>query len=286
MKPFLKWAGGKSQLLDQYVHIYPNYFEKYYEIFLGGGAVFFDLYDLYGDNIKYTLSDSNSELINCWHVVKYYCKDLIDVLSSMESSHSEEYFYKIRSNQYSESKVANHRIFYAARMIYLNKTCFNGLYRVNKRNEFNVPIGSNKSSDKIPKIFDRDNLLSCSKILQKVNIETAKFNNSDRLRRIIEESEGYYTFVYMDPPYHPLNGKSNFTSYTTDNFEEKDQKELSRFYSRLNEASFFVMESNSDCEFIRNLYRNYNIHTVQAKRSINSKGSERGTVSELVITNY
>jgi DNA adenine methylase len=268
-EPFLKWAGGKNQLIYQYSKsaFFPPKFNKYLEPFLGGGAVFFHLRPK-----KAVLSDLNKDLINCYQVIKKQVAKLIEVLKEYQSQHKKDFYYKIRDDY--NSQILNN-IERVAAFIYLNKTGFNGLYRVNARGEFNVPIGSYKT----PSIFDEDNLWSVSKLLKNTELHAFSFEN------ILDYAKSN-DFIYFDPPYYPLNKTSNFTSYTKDAFLEDEQEKLADAFRQLDKKGCIIMLSNSDTKFIKKLYKGYRIEPVRANRFINCVGDKRGPINELVILNY
>lgn len=269
--PFLKWAGGKGQLLKQYEEFFPSDFNNFFEPFIGGGAVFFYLFNAgrLQDRKKIFLIDSNEELINCYSVIKEDVEKLIKILNSPKFINREETFYKIRAE---EPKEKFER---AARTIYFNKTCFNGLYRVNSKGKFNVPFGGYKN----PLICNSRNLVAVSLALQNVEILCGDF---DKCLEFAKRED----FIYFDPPYQPLNKTSSFTSYTKEPFGEKEQVKLSKIFRELDKIGCKVMLSNSDTSFIRKLYKNFRIEVVLAKRAINCKASGRGAIKELVILNY
>jgi DNA adenine methylase len=270
-EPFLKWAGGKGQLLKQYETFFPKEFNNFLEPFVGGGAVFFYLFNngrLQGKK-KIYLIDSNEELINCYLVIKEDVEKLIKILSSPKFINTEGTFYKIRAE---EPKNKFER---AARTIYLNKTCFNGLYRVNSKGKFNVPFGGYKN----PLICNSRNLIAVSSALQNVEILCGDF---DRCLKIAKKED----FIYFDPPYQPLNKTSSFTSYTKEPFGEREQAKLSKVFRELDKIGCKIMLSNSDTSFIRRLYKNFRVEVVLAKRAINCKPSGRGAIKEIVILNY
>lgn len=267
---FVKWAGGKTQLLEQFSKYLPKKFNGYLEPFVGSGALFFYIKKNFSPE-KVILSDLNKELITCFEVVRDNPEELIKLLIKHKKNHSKEYYYKIRDSDVSKlSKVE-----IAARLIYLNKTCFNGLYRVNSEGKFNVPIGSYKK----PKIFNEIILRKASDLLQNVELKVMPFEQ-------IFDFAKKEDFVYLDPPYYPLTKTSNFTSYTKDIFLEKEQEKLSEVFKELDKKGCFVMLSNSDHPFIKNLYKNYRIIDVKARRAISCIGSKRGKINELVIRNY
>jgi len=269
---FVKWAGGKNQLLEQFRNLYPKKIQGYFEPFLGGGAVFFYIKKKHNPkNIH--LSDINPELINCYEVVKNSSDALIELLKIHKSKHSKEYYYAIRRQDPDHLS----RVEAAARFLYLNKTCFNGLYRVNSKGKFNVPIGS--YIDKAPGIFDEKTIKEASALLQAAKLTTEPFEN-------ILSKAGKGDFIYLDPPYLPLSKSSYFTSYTKDDFSEKDQKKLAEVFRMLDKKGCLVMLSNSDHPLIRSLYSGYRMETVKASRAINCIGSGRGKITELVILNY
>ena len=274
-KPFVKWVGGKRQLLKQFklMSLYPPEDfnpskSKYFEPFVGGGAVFFDLLPQ-----KAVLSDMNEELVVTYNVIKNNVKDLIKSLK--KHKHNKDYFLELRTKD--PKKLFDVEI--ASRFIYLNKTCFNGMYRVNKSGGFNVPFGSQKN----PLICDQENLLKVSKSLKKIKIV-----NRDYKEVLKEAKKG--DFIYFDPPYYPLNRTSSFTGYTADGFFEKEQEELRDTYFELHKRGCFVMLSNSNTDFIKRLYsgldKKIKIHKVKANRMINSKGTGRGKIKEILVINY
>ena len=269
---FLKWAGGKLQLIEQFENLFPPDFRNYYEPFIGSGAVFFYLKSKSRPN-KVILSDTNEELINCFTVVRDKPSELIEVLLNHRKRHSKQYYYEVRDlESYRLDSVSR-----AARMIYLNKTCFNGLYRVNSKGEFNVPFGDYKN----PSIFGRNTLYKASQLLQDADLRVMTFDK-------VLDFAGKDDFVYFDPPYIPLSKTSSFTRYSKSEFSIKDQNQLSEVFRALDSMGCFVMLSNSDHSLTRELYRDYdkNIVVVRAKRKINSVGSKRGAINEIVVTNY
>jgi len=263
IKPFLKWAGGKRFLIPQLLPLFPANYQRYMEPFVGGGAVYFALHPL----VPSFINDLNSELVATYQVVCHNPHGLATVLDSMEQQYSKEYYYEVRK-QCSYSLLQR-----AARMIFLNKTCFNGLYRVNARNEFNVPFGKRVNC---PKLYD-DNLFKASKQLTNTHITHGDFES------LIDKSRSG-DFIYVDPPYDPVNKTSNFTSYQKEKFTPDDHLRLQRACQRawINRGVSIVI-SNSDTEFIRRLYSEAEIHTIKARRSINCNGAERGEITELAI---
>lgn len=266
----VKWAGGKKQLLVQFEKFFPNKIERYFEPFVGGGTVAFFLLKNYPEIKKIYLSDINEELIMTYNSVKNNIDELISLLKEYKLKHNKEFYYQIRSE---DVKKLN-SIQIAARFIYLNRTCFNGLYRVNSKGGFNVPIGSYKN----PTICNEEDLREISKLLQKDDIKVSRFEQAVKAAKKGD-------FVYFDPPYYPLK-KESFTTYTKDNFLEKEQEELAEIFKKLDKKGCKVMLSNSDTEFIKKLYKGYNINFVKATRMINCDATKRGKINEVVITNY
>lgn len=273
-KPFVKWVGGKRQLLAQFrrLNLYPpELFNiktgRYFEPFVGGGAVFFDLLPEKG-----FLSDLNKELVTTYNVIKEDVHSLI--MSLKKHKIDKEYFLKVRSqdpNRLSDLAVAS-------RFIFLNRTCFNGMYRVNSRGGFNVPYGKYNN----PLVCDESNLIKVSKALQRVEIKHQDY------KEILKKTKKG-DFVYFDPPYYPVSKTSSFTSYTTEAFLDKEQIELRDTVLELHKRGCYVMLSNSDTSFINKIYSGYKgirINKVEAGRAINSKGSGRGKITEVLITNY
>ena len=292
-KPFIKWVGGKGQLLSEINKLYPvelgKNINKYAEIFVGGGAVLFDILSKYKLDEVY-ISDKNLELINTYKSIRDNVDILIKSLKEMEEQYipldnenRKDYYYKKRE-EYNSLKINSevNNIEKAVLFIFLNKTCFNGLYRVNKKGEFNVPMGAYKK----PKICDEENLKNVSLALKKVKIIYADYRESESF---IDEK----TLVYIDPPYRPLNITSSFTSYTENDFNDKEQIELAEYINVLNKKGAKIVISNSDPKnndiddnFFDKLYKNYNINRVKATRMLNSNASLRGAINELLITNY
>jgi DNA adenine methylase len=266
-RPFLKWAGGKSKLIKQYLDHLPseNTYKNYYEPFLGGGAVFFHI-----QPSKAILTDINAELITTYRCVRDNIQELISLLKEHESKHSRDYYYSVRAN------LVKTDLEKAARLIYLNKTCFNGLYRVNSQGKFNVPLGKYKN----PNICPEDLLIAASEALERAEIKQTNFIE------ILNHANTSDDFVYFDPPYYPISETSYFTSYTNYSFKENQQIQLRDIFVKLSERGVKVMLSNSDCEFIRNLYTDFNIHTISATRAINSNAKKRGKINEILVTSY
>lgn len=273
-KPFVKWVGGKRQLLKQFrnLGLYPpELFDPaantYYEPFVGGGAVFFDLLPKRAE-----LSDLNKELVTAYNVIKNNIDELI--FSLRQHIYDKEYYLKIRAkniNELSDVEVAS-------RFIFLNRTGFNGLYRVNKKGQFNVPFGRYNN----PVICDEENLRHVSKELQNVTIKHQDYKS-------VLKNAQKGDFIYFDPPYYPLNRTSSFTAYTSESFLEKEQTELRDTFVELHKLGCYVMLSNSDTPFINDLYTGINgvvVHKITAGRAINSKSSGRGKITEVLVTNY
>ncbi len=274
-KPFVKWVGGKRQLLKQFkmMSLYPpKDFNpskaKYFEPFVGGGAVFFDLLPQ-----KAVLSDLNSELVITYNVIKNDVKKLIKSLKKHKNN--KDYFLKIREKE--PQKLSD--VERASRFIYLNRTCFNGMYRVNSSGRFNVPFGSQSN----PLICDEQNLFKVSDSLKNVKIVEQDY------KQVLKEAKKG-DFIYFDPPYYPINRTSSFTSYTANGFLEKEQEELRDTYFELHKKGCFVMLSNSNTEFIKKLYlgldKKVKVHKVEATRMINSDATKRGKIKEVLVINY
>lgn len=266
--PIIKWVGGKRQLINQLIENIPKCFNSYFEPFFGGGALFFELQPK-----NAYISDINPELINLYCVIRDNPNQLIVELSKHQVS--EEYFLMLRNLDRSEEYSRLNDIQKASRFIYLNKTCFNGLYRVNSKGQFNVPFGKYKN----PKIFDEDNLLKCSNLLKEIKIKNESF---EKILGSVKKGD----FVYFDPPYAPLNKTSNFTSYTKEGFGMEMQVKLKELCDELNEKKVFFMLSNSDTKIINDLYKEYNIKKILASRMVNSKAHLRGKISEVLVKNY
>lgn len=299
-KPFLKWAGGKAQLISQFSEFYPpelkrGQITKYVEPFIGGGAVFLNVVQNY-DIQAACLNDINEELIIAYRVLQRDPERLCEYLYRFQKRYDrladaerERYFYEVRESYNAQRGRINYErysdnwILRAAQLIFLNRTCYNGLFRLNRSGEFNVPFGKYKN----PRILDEDNVTHLSRILQIAEIRVADFESCEN----VIDAE---TFVYFDPPYRPISRTSNFTAYSRHEFGDAEQTRLSRFYARLDRTcGAKLMLSNSDPknenpadDFFSQLYRDFNIHKVCAARMINSKASKRGAIYELLITNY
>ena len=297
-RPFLKWAGGKTQLLGDLEKYLPSEIkvsgkiEKYFEPFVGGGALFFYLSSYYQIKEAY-LSDINKELILTYNVIKDNPIELIEILNDLSESYiktedKKELFYSIREDfnktlinfdyeNYSEKHIKR-----ASQMIFLNKTCFNGLFRVNKDGEFNVPFAHPEN----PLIYDKKNILNVSKALENVQIVTASYLDSEEF---IDDK----SLVYLDPPYRPLDKKSSFEGYSKLDFDDDSQIELADYYKRISEKGAKALLSNSDPKntdpndnFFDDLYSDYKIIRVEANRFINSKGDKRGPINEILVYNF
>ena len=267
---FVKWAGGKKQLLEQFKLFFPNEIERYHEPFIGGGAVAFYVIKHYKPK-EIFLSDINEELINAYLMIRNNVEELIKLLKEHKKNHNEEYYYKIRALKPENlSKVER-----AGRLIYLNKTCFNGLYRVNSKGKFNVPIGSYEN----PLICPEKELREISVLLKDAKIECMSFEG-------VLKNAKMEDFIYFDPPYYPLKEGKSFTSYTKEAFLEKEQRRLAEVFDELNKRDCKVMLSNSDTPLIESLYKKYKPLVVKAKRMINCNAKGRGEINELIITNY
>ena len=273
--PFVKWAGGKSQLLPQIMHYFPQKFTRYFEPFLGGGAVFFHIAPYSRNAI---LSDINADLINVYKIIKNNVEELIMALNYHQAEYNKSpkrYYYELRNSK----KVFNN-IEKAARFITLNKTCYNGLYRVNKNGLFNVPIGRYKN----PLICDINNLRKASIVLKhsRSSLRVGDY------KKILEEKADMDDFIYLDPPFHPVSNTANFTSYTNNGFTLEDQKDLAVIFKELTRRGCKLLLSNSNTEEIRRLYSDYSHFTeiTNTNRSINAIGSRRTGHEELLIRNY
>ena len=293
VKPFVKWAGGKNSLIPQLTKYYPfelknGTIERYIEPFVGGGAVLIDILQKYEVKEAYAF-DINKDLINCYNVIKTNVENLIQELDKKEKKFlildndaRQQYFYDIRAEYNSYTLNEDIDVKRASEFIFLNRTCFNGLYRVNKDGKFNVPCGKYKN----PTICDSKNLRNLSKLIKNVIFEYGDYKKS-------EQYVNDNTFVYFDPPYRPLSVTSGFTSYTKEDFNDDNQKELANYFYKLDLKNAKLMLSNSnpknvnkDDNFFENIYKGFVINEVSAKRMINANAKGRGEISELLITNY
>ncbi|MCA9979344.1 MAG: DNA adenine methylase [Anaerolineales bacterium] len=298
-KPLLKWAGGKTQLLSQIEQKLPSDLEtgqltRYAEPFVGGGAVLFHLVRHYNIS-EIFISDQNPNLILAYRVVQQDAEQLIAELTKIQTEYyqldeiqQKKFFYQVRRtfNQHQSHSISTQlgydEIVQTARLFFLNRTCFNGLYRVNRAGKFNVPFGGYKN----PKICDPENILAVSLVLQMAQIVHGDFVQSLSFA-------DKYTFAYCDPPYRPLTKTASFNNYAKQGFDDRDQTRLASFACQLNQRGAKFMISNSDPHnedpednFFVDLYQDFQIHKVSAKRMINSKSAGRGEISELLITNY
>jgi DNA adenine methylase len=275
--PIVKWAGGKSQLLAQFQPFFPAGFDRYLEPFVGGGAVFFHLYSQGRlDGKESILIDRLEELINVYRVTRDQVQDLIGALRLHEPYKNDaDYYYEVRGWDRRSDYCQRGHVERAARFIFLNRTCYNGLYRVNRRGQFNVPFGRYRN----PTICDADNLQVVSHSLQRVVLEVGDFD------RCLEWA-GSGDFVYLDPPYHPLSKTASFTSYTSAAFGMKDQQRLAAMFEELNQRGCQIMLSNSYTRSIQRLYEGHKQVQVQANRAISSKPDQRGAIPELLVMNH
>lgn len=299
-KPFLKWAGGKSQLLTTIEDIFPpkikkyRKIDKYFEVFVGGGALYFHLMNNF-DVAESYIYDINPELILTYKVIKKDSKALIELLFKLQDEYipleqedRKNYYLDIRSkfnedlNNFNYEHYSDLHVTRASQIIFMNKTCFNGLFRLNKKGEFNVPHGRYKN----PLICDEKNIKAVSKTLKNTHIINGNYQVSEDL---IDEK----SLVYLDPPYRPLSKKSNFTTYAGFEFTDEHQIELAEYYKRISNKGAKAILSNSDPKnedindnFFDDLYKDFHIKRVQAKRSINSNGKKRGLINEILVTNY
>jgi len=273
--PFIKWAGNKTKILSKLGKYIPEEFEDYYEPFLGSGALFFHLVHTKKDSFKPYLSDSNEELINTFIVVRDNVEQLIALLKKHRDEYHrnpEKYYYAVREKHHLKDSIER-----AARMLFLNKTCYNGLYRVNKKNEFNVPFGTYEK----PKICNEKELRNASKALQRSKAKISAVYYQLALEQAKEND-----FVYLDPPYQPVNATSSFTNYTHEGFSENDQKLLAKVFSVLTERGCKIVLSNSDTPLIHSLYSGFNIEQIKVSRTISCIGEKRKGSTELIICNF
>lgn len=266
--PVIKWAGGKRQLLPELRRRLPSSYNRYFEPFIGGGALYFDIapFDAY-------ISDINPELVNLYEVIRDDVEALISDLSSHENSL--EYYNEIRALDRNPNYTNISPVRKASRFIYLNKTCFNGLYRVNRKGFFNVPFGRYAN----PNFLNKESLYAASEVLQAAQIECSGFEN---ILNFVKQGD----FVYFDPPYIPLSQTSSFTSYSKEDFGMDKQMALKLLCDKLSEMGVKFMLSNSDTKISRELYAAYNVEEVYASRFINSKADSRGKISEIIVRNY
>lgn len=294
VRPFVKWAGGKGSLIPQITKYYPEdlktgVIDRYVEPFVGGGAVLIDILQKYDVKEAYAY-DTNKDLINAYNVIKTDVNSLINKLKkyedeyiSLEMEDRKKYYYDVR-NEYNSSEIKEGKtsLKRAAEFIFLNRTCFNGLYRVNQSGDFNVPMGKYKN----PTICDEENLEALSKLIKNVEFICGDYQTTEK---IVDKN----TFVYFDPPYRPLSVTSGFTSYTKDDFDDEDQKQLASYFRTLDTKDAKLMLSNSNPKnvnekdtFFDDIYSGFNINELQANRMINANANKRGKISELLIINY
>lgn len=296
VRPFIKWVGGKSKLIPQMEQYYPkelkkNKIEVYIEPFVGGGAILIDILKKYNIKKAYAF-DINENLINCYNIIKDKVDSLVLNLKKLEKEYlklddenRKEYYYDIRK-KYNSINIENEKeaLEKTTYFIFLNKTCFNGLYRENRRGQFNVPIGKYKN----PTICDEENLIELSKLIKNVTFINGDYRES---YKYIEEN----TFIYFDPPYRPINKTSSFTSYSKENFNDENQKELGEYFRKINDnnSNVKLMLSNSnpknnneEDDFFEQIYNGFKIYEIKANRMINSNKEKRGKISELLIINY
>ena len=271
LSPLLKWVGGKRQLLSDILPMVDNKCSTYVEPFIGGGAVLFSMQPK-----RAIINDYNHELINVYRVVRDNLDELLELLYIHQANNSSEYYYEVRAWDRDEylNKMTN--IEKAARIIYLNKTCYNGLYRVNSAGQFNSPYGRYKN----PNIVNEAVLKAVSKYFKNNDINIRNGDYKDTLINLDKRS-----FVYLDPPYMPISSSSSFTGYTEGGFGYEHQVELKEECDKLTQQGIRFVQSNSDCDEIRELYKEYKIKTVKAKRSINSVAKKRGEINEVLIYN-
>jgi DNA adenine methylase len=271
-RPFLKWVGGKGQLLNRLVPLAEKAkpFRRYHEPFVGGAALFFELYRL-GElpRSKTYLSDNNDRLMTAYRAVAEDVDRVIELLHQHKERHCKEHYYAVRA------RVPDDLFEQGARIIYMNRTCFNGLFRENSRGEFNVPMGRYKN----PMICDAGNLRSVSEALRKSKLETRPFET------VLERAEPG-DFVYFDPPYHPLSKTSSFTAYAKGGFGEPEQRSLAMVFQELDRHGVNVVLSNSMTPLVRSLYQTFNIRRVPATRRVNSRADRRGAIDEALVTNF
>lgn len=273
VKPFVKWAGGKQQLITQFEEYLPQHINRYFEPFVGGGAIFFHLWNTGRVPNEVFLFDNNKELINTYQVIRDEVDQLIELLAIHQNHHNRDYYYKIRALD--RKDIALNPVERAARTIYLNRTCYNGLYRVNQKGQFNVPMGRYEN----PRILHEDTLCVANSALQGVNIGVDDFECVLEYARVGD-------FFYFDPPYDPLSKTASFTSYTAGNFRDGDQQRLADAFRQLTKMGCICMLSNSYTPLILDLYQDFRIETVYATRVINSDANGRGNIKEVVVLNY
>ncbi|MGD1853777.1 MAG: DNA adenine methylase [Leptolyngbyaceae cyanobacterium] len=270
LRPFLKWAGGKRQLVPELLKYVPSGYGHYYEPFIGGGALLLTL-----QPERATISDRNPELINCYQVVKDSVDDLIEHLQ--QHRNEKTYFYTVRGWDREAAFADKTRVQRAARIIFLNKTCYNGLFRVNSKGQFNAPFGRYKN----PTIVDETVLRNVSQYLNQANVTIQQADFATTVA-----TAGHHDFVYFDPPYDPVSTTSSFTSYNRNGFDRTEQQRLKTVVDDLTRRDCKVLLSNASTDFIQDLYRDYRCVCVRATRAINSKATKRGKVDEILVMNY
>ena len=274
MTPFVKWAGGKRQLINNIKELMPRNYEQYFEPFIGGGAVLFEITPK-----NAIISDMNKELITTYKVFKsrILFNQLMQRLDEYEKNHSEVFYYEVREKDRDTIFSELSDVEVSARFIYLNKACFNGLYRVNSKGFFNVPFGKKEKL----KTYSKENLEAIHEYFSNNDI---KIYLQDFEKTIASAKKG--DFVYFDPPYDTIENKNSFTAYNENNFDRNAQIRLCNVFKELDKKGVYLMLSNHNTSFIQTLYKEFNIHIVKATRMINSKSSERGPIEEVLITNY
>ena len=272
IKPVVKWVGGKRQLIGELTNLMPRNYNRYYEPFFGGGALYFAT-----KPNNAVINDINHDLITMYRVIKDKPLELISLLEKHSQNHSKDYYYKLRSFDRDGSIDEMNDIEKSARLLYMLRVDFNGLYRVNSKGQFNVPYGRYKN----PNIVNKNTILAVSSLFKHNNVELKSVDFAKAINGIKKND-----FVYFDPPYIPLTPTASFTSYTADGFNYDEQERLRDLFFSLKERGVFAMLSNSDTPLTRELYEGANFHVVKAKRAINSNAKKRGQVNELIITNY
>ena len=272
LQPFTKWTGGKRQLLGELRSYMPETYGRYFEPFVGGGALFFDLAPE-----QAVINDFNEELINAYRQIKNNPAELINLLIKHKENNSKDYYLALRSADRDGRISRMTGVERAARILYMLRVDFNGLYRVNSKNQFNVPYGRYKN----PKIVDVDLLYQISEYLNENDIEILE---TDFAEAVKDAQTG--DFVYFDPPYIPLNETSSFTSYTHEGFSYEEQVRLRNTFKELTERGVYAMLSNSSSPLVEELYKDFNIYFVEAQRTNGAKSSSRGKISEIIVTNY
>ena len=272
LQPFTKWTGGKRQLLGELRSYMPETYGRYFEPFVGGGALFFDLAPE-----QAVINDFNEELINAYRQIKNNPAELINLLIKHKENNSKDYYLELRSADRDGRISRMTGVERAARILYMLRVDFNGLYRVNSKNQFNVPYGRYKN----PKIVDVDLLYQISEYLNENDIEILQTDFAEAVKDAQTDD-----FVYFDPPYIPLNETSSFTSYTHEGFSYEEQVRLRNTFKELTERGVYAMLSNSSSPLVEELYKDFNIYFVEAQRTNGAKSSSRGKISEIIVTNY